>query len=85
MELLGIIPMSESALQVGVDGDLIVVTDPATRYYAIYSRPSNRAEMLAHGHTQHLTLLRRRPTKDRALLAAYQAANDKARELGWIV
>ena len=65
---------------------LIVVTDPATRYYAIYSRPSNRAEMLAHGHTQHLTLLRRRPTKDRALLAAaYQAANDKARELGWIV
>jgi hypothetical protein len=78
--------MSESALQVGVDGDLIVVTDPSTRYYAIYSRPSERAEMLAHGHTQHLTLLRRRPTKDRALLAAaYQAANAKARELGWIV
>jgi hypothetical protein len=78
--------MSESALQVGVDGDLIVVTDPSTRYYAIYSRPSERAEMLAHGYTQHLTLLRRRPTKDRALLAAaYQAANAKARELGWIV
>ena len=78
--------MSESALQVGVDGDLIVVTDPSTRYYAIYSRRSERAEMLAHGHTQHLTLLRRRPTKDRALLAAaYQAANAKARELGWIV
>ena len=78
--------MSESALQVGVDGDLIVVMDPATRYYAIYSRPADRAEMPAHGHAQHLTLLRRRPTKDRALLAAaYQAANDKARELGWIV
>jgi hypothetical protein len=77
--------MSESTLQVGVHGDTIIVTDPATRYYAIYTRPSDRAEMLAHG-PQHLTLLRRRPTKDRALLAAaYEAANTKARELGWIV
>ena len=61
-------PMSESALQ-GVAGR---------------RRPADRAEMPAHDHAQHLTLLRRRPTKDRALLA-YQAANDKARELGWIV
>jgi hypothetical protein len=60
--------MSESALQVGVDGDLIVVTDPATRYYAIYSKPSDHAEMLAHGRTQHLTLLRRR---DRRRIAPY--------------
>jgi hypothetical protein len=36
--------------------------------------------MLEHGHSQHLTLLRRRPTKHRALLdAAYQAASAKAR------
>jgi hypothetical protein len=36
--------------------------------------------MLEHGHAQHLTLLRRRPTKHRALLdAAYQAASAKAR------
>ena len=31
--------MSESALQVGVDGDIIIVTDHATRYYAIYTKP----------------------------------------------
>ena len=78
--------MSKSSLRVGIDGDLIIVTDPATRYYAIYSRASDRPEMLAHGHIQQLTLLRRRPTKDRAILAAaYQAANAKAREFGWIV
>jgi hypothetical protein len=77
--------MGESALQVGVHDDTIIVTDPATRYYAIYTKPLDRAELLAHG-PQHLTLLRRRPTKDRALLAAaYQAADAKARELGWIV
>jgi hypothetical protein len=77
--------MSESAFQVGVDGDIIIVTDPATRYYAIYTKPLDRTDLLAHG-PQHLTLLRRRPSKDRALLAAaYQAANAKARELGWIV
>ncbi|MGH6826345.1 hypothetical protein [Methyloceanibacter sp.] len=78
--------MSETALHVEVDGDIIIVMDPATRYYALYTKPSDRAEMLAHGHAQHLTLLRCRPTKDRTLLdAAYQAASAKARELGWIV
>lgn len=78
--------MSEPALHVEVDGDIIIVMDPATRYYALYTKPSDRAEMLEHGHAQHLTLLRRRPTKNRALLdAAYQAASAKARELGWIV
>jgi len=77
--------MGESALQVGVHDDTIIVTDPATRYYAIYTKPLDRAELLAHG-PRRLTLLRRRPTKDRALLAAAdQAADAKARELGWIV
>jgi hypothetical protein len=77
--------MSKSALRVGVHDDTIIVTDPATWYYAIYTKPLDRAELLAHG-PQHLTLLRRRPTKDRALLtAAYEAANRKARELDWIV
>ena len=78
--------MSGFALQVAVDGDLIVVTDSATRYYAIYTRPSDHPETIAHGETRHLTLLRRRPTNDCLLLeAAYNAANTKARELGWIV
>jgi|SoiMethySBSTD1v2_1073268.scaffolds.fasta_scaffold1899261_2 hypothetical protein len=78
--------MSDFDFHVGVDGDLIVVTDPVTRYYAIYTRPSDRAETLAHGDTPHLTLVRRRPTKNCLLLKeAYKAASAKARELGWIV
>jgi hypothetical protein len=66
-------------LHVEIDGDIIVVMEPVTRYYALYTKPSDRAD----GHTQHLTLLRRRPTKDCSIVAsAYQAAAAKARELG---
>jgi hypothetical protein len=62
---------------VGVHCDLIVITDPATGFYAIYSKPSDRPQLI---------LQRRRPTKDHALVArARHAANEKARELGWIV
>jgi hypothetical protein len=68
--------MSES-LEVGVQDDLIVVIDSATHFYAICSK---------HADQPRLILKRRRPTKDSELLArAWQAANDKARELGWIV
>jgi hypothetical protein len=63
--------------EVDVEGDLIVVWDPATHFYAIYAKPSDQPQLI---------LKRRRPTKDHQLLArAWQAANDKARELGWIV
>ena len=58
-------------------GDLIVVWDPATHFYAIYSKPSDQPQLI---------LKRRRPSKDHELLAqAWQVANEKARELGWIV
>jgi hypothetical protein len=63
--------------EVTVEDDLLVVRDPTTRFYAIYSKTSDEPE---------LRLKRRRPTKDHTLLArARQAADDKARELGWIV
>jgi hypothetical protein len=63
--------------EVDVEGDTIVVWDPVTHFYAIYSKPSDEPQLI---------LKRRRPTKDHALLArSWQAANDKARELGWIV
>ena len=62
--------------EVSVSGDLIVVIDPATRFYAIFSNASNQSR---------LVLERRGPTTDRTLLAgARRAANTKARELGWI-
>jgi hypothetical protein len=64
-------------LKVGIVDELIVVTDPATHFYAIYSKHTDRPQ---------LTLERRMATKDQDLLArALQAANDKARELGWLM
>jgi hypothetical protein len=42
--------------------------------------------MLLQVHEPQLKLRRRTDTNDHALLArSWQAANDKARELGWIV
>ena len=61
---------------VAVQGDEIVVTSE-TGFRAVYfKRP----------HHPHLIVRRRTDTDDHELLAqAWQAANDKARELGWIV
>jgi hypothetical protein len=58
-------------------GDLLIVVEPKTEFHAIYVKRADRPQ---------LSLMRRAPTSDHALLAAaWQAANAKARELGWIV
>jgi hypothetical protein len=58
-------------------GDLLVVTEPAEKFIAIYIEPSSNPQ---------LKLMRRSVTEDYALIAkAWQTANNKARELGWIV
>jgi hypothetical protein len=58
--------------------DVQVVTEPATQFYAIYTMPTTTPR-------PRLILKRRSDTEDYELLArAWQAANDKARELGWI-
>lgn len=63
--------------EIGVDEGRIIIRDPATGFFAIYSKPSDQP---------HLLLERRMPTDDHLLLArAFQAALSKARELGWIV
>ena len=68
--------LDQNEPEVSVSGDVIVVMDPATRFYAIYSKSSDQSRVV---------LKRSRPTTDRALLAgARRAANAKARELGWI-
>ena len=55
-------------------GDIIV---KAAGFLAVYFKPSNKPQ---------LVLKRRSETDDHELLArAWQAANTKARELGWIV
>jgi hypothetical protein len=58
-----------------VRGDEIVVR--TLGFYAAYAKPSNGPQ---------LVLRRRTETDDHELLArAWQAASEKARELGWIV
>jgi len=69
--------MSKFEFQVGVHDGLIVVLESNSHYYAIYGMSQDQRRLL---------LERRRPTKDQRLVdKARQAANAKARELGWIV
>jgi hypothetical protein len=69
--------MSEADFKVEARGDMIIVTDPATQFYAVYTKPAD---------TRHLVLKSYDVTKSYELLArTWEAANDRARELGWIV
>jgi hypothetical protein len=69
--------MSEHELEVEVEGDLIVVSQFATQFIAIYARPTVMPQLILRKRTE---------SDDYELFArAWQAANDKARELGWIV
>jgi len=69
--------VTKTEFQAEVRGDLIVVTDPATQFFAIYTKPTGQSQLI---------LKRRTETDDYEILAgAWQAANTKARELGWIV
>ena len=66
-----------NALQVGVKGHRIIVREPASGFYAIYSKTNDRPRLRLEG---------RKPTGDLQLVAeASRAAVSKARELGWIV
>ena len=56
------------------DGDIVV---SVAGFCAVYYKPNNQPQLI---------LRRRSETDDHTLLAqAWRAANDKARELGWIV
>jgi hypothetical protein len=75
--------MSAADLHVEVQGGDIVVTLPYTHYTVTYYKSANSPQLLA----------KRFPGKDdphapmthAELLAHWKLANDKARELGWIV
>jgi hypothetical protein len=57
----------------------VIVTEPVNQFRAIYTIPTTAPR-------PRLILKSRTDTVDYELLArAWQAANDKARELGWIV
>ena len=61
----------------GIDGDLIIVSEPEALLVAIYAKPTALPQLI---------LKKRTESDDYELFArAWQAANDKARELSWIV
>ena len=64
---------SDHATVVVQDGDIVV---SMARFSAMYYKPNNQSQLI---------LRRRTDTYDHELIArAWQAANEKARELGWI-
>ena len=78
-------------LEVCVRESVILVRDPNTLFYAFYATPAQDSPRRKDGFVASedrpkVCLLRRRPTRDRNLITrARQAAEQKARELGWIV
>jgi hypothetical protein len=80
-------------LEVSVRGNVILVREAHSLYYAFYAKPASHSALrkdgvaaFAPGDRPQLSMLRRKPISDLDLIArARQAAEMKARELGWIV
>jgi hypothetical protein len=69
--------MTDTDLHVEVRRGLIIVSLPGTQSYAIYTKPADQPQ---------LVLVNSDAIEDHQLRARlWQAANAKARELGWIV
>ena len=71
-------------LRVEVRVDEIIVTLPGTSYTVTYYKPLNSPQLLAKNFTAKDDG-RASMTNAEFLSRAWKAANDKARELGWIV
>jgi hypothetical protein len=70
-------------LRVDVVDDEIIIVLPGTTYCVTYYKPPSSPQLLARNISQSDD--RRTPVKLSDFLArAWQAANTKARELGWI-
>jgi hypothetical protein len=70
-------------LRVEVLGDEIIVILPATSYGVTYYKPANSPQLLARNFLSKNDS--RAPITQAEFLArAWHAANEKARELGWI-
>jgi len=65
-----------SEVQCVVRGEELIVSLQGDEFCAVYHKPTNQPQLI---------LKRRTQTDDYVILArAWKAANDKARELGWI-
>jgi len=75
-------------LHVEVEGGEVMVTLPGTRYavtyYVTYYKPANSPQLRGKNFPEEVD--RRSPISQAAFVGkAWKLANDKARELGWIV
>jgi hypothetical protein len=67
----------DETLEVTVEGGDLIVTCRRSRFRAVYYKPAGQRELILRERTK---------TDDFQLLTeAWKAANDKARELRWIV
>lgn len=72
-----------SELRVEVLGDKIIVILPATSYGVTYHKPTHSAHLLVKNFLSKID--RGAPmTQEEFLARAWQAAKEKAHELGWI-
>jgi len=71
-------------LHVDVQGGEIIVTLPYSKYGVTYYKPANSPQLLARRMTPKDDP-RASMTQSEFLARAWKLANDKARELGWIV
>jgi len=68
---------SWTTLEVTVQSGAIIVTVPSSRFRAVYYKPHGQPELVLRERTK---------TDDLGVLTeAWKAANEKAREWGWIV
>jgi hypothetical protein len=71
-------------LRVEMIGDEILVTLPQSHYAVTYYKPKNSPQLLAK-HISDKDDPRLSMTGGEFLAQAWKLANDKARDLGWIV
>lgn len=77
-------PNPKAELRVSVVDDEIIVTWPGSFYSVTYYKPENSPQLLAKRIADHDDL-RFPMTAAEFLAEAWRLANNKARELGWIV
>jgi hypothetical protein len=71
-------------LHVKVEGGDIMVTLPGTRYAVTYYKPTNSRQLQGKHFPEQVD--HRSPISQAAFVGkAWRLANDKARELGWMV
>lgn len=82
MRLLDLIRRQKVAVE--VDGDVLVVTMPGTSFSITYEKTEENRLVANSFHARKRPNEMRKVTFPKFLSLAWTAANEKARELGWI-